>query len=231
MGILFGKSKKKEPDKKKVENKITEKDKAILELKRQRDRLQKQKIQMQSVIDRETEAARTLLKKGLKQRAVLALKKKKFQQSLYTKADAQLFNIEEMVNSIEFAEVEQKVFAALSKGNQTLQEINSQMKIEDVEKLMDDSAEAIAYQNEISEMLSGALSNEDEQQIEEEFEQLQNTQQQDQQQQEQKLASDVSALPSPAPKRVVDQANTKEEVAERKTPAKKTQPKAVVLAA
>ena len=46
------------------------------------------------------------------------------------------------------------------------------MKIEDVEKLMQDTEEAIQYQNEISELLSGALTLEDEEGIESELAQI-----------------------------------------------------------
>ena len=41
-------------------------------------------------------------------------------------------------------------------------ETNIQMSLEDVEKLMDETEEAIAYQNEISAALSGHLTVEDE---------------------------------------------------------------------
>jgi len=74
-----------------------------------------------------------------------------------------------MIGSIEFAQMEQKIFEGLKQGNQVLQEINSQMSIEEVENLMLDTEEAIAYQNEISEILSGKLTNEDEDAIEEEY--------------------------------------------------------------
>ncbi len=53
--------------------------------------------------------------------ALLALKKKKYQQTLLDKTDQQLFNIEELVSSIEFASVQQKVFDALKAGTTVLQ--------------------------------------------------------------------------------------------------------------
>lgn len=40
-----------------------------------------------------------------------------------------------------------EVFDALKEGNETLKEINSQISIDDVEKLMDETSEAVAYQN------------------------------------------------------------------------------------
>lgn len=79
--------------------------------------------------------------------ALLALKKRNYQTGLLQKTDDQLFTLEQLVQSIEFAQVEAQVFAGLKTGNQILKELQEEIKIEDVEKLMDDTAEAIAYQN------------------------------------------------------------------------------------
>lgn len=48
--------------------------------------------------------------------------------------------------AIEFAVVEQAVFAGLRQGNQVLAELQREMSLDDVEKLMADTAEAVAYQ-------------------------------------------------------------------------------------
>jgi len=121
---------------------------------------------------RETDVARTLLRNGQKKRAILALQKKKYQITLIDKADGQLVNIDQMINSLEYAVVQQQVLAALKTGNDTLQLINSQMSIEDVEKLMQDSAEAVAHQDKISEMLTGQLTDLDEEAIEKELQEI-----------------------------------------------------------
>ena len=54
--------------------------------------------------------------------------------------------MEQLVQSIEFAQVESQVFSGLKAGNKILQELQAEIKIEDVERLMEDTAEAIAYQ-------------------------------------------------------------------------------------
>jgi len=151
MGIFSSKKKAPNP------RAITEKDTAILELKRQRIRLVEYKKQAVGVIERETVNAKKLLARGDKKRALLTLKKKKYQQTLIDKTDGQLFNLEELVNSIEFASVQAKVFEALKSGNTVLQKINDSMKIEDVEKLMQESAEAVEHQNKVNELLGHEL--------------------------------------------------------------------------
>jgi charged multivesicular body protein 6 len=48
--------------------------------------------------------------------------------------------------SIEFALVEKDVIFGLQQGNAVLREINKEMSFELVEKLMDDTTDAIAYE-------------------------------------------------------------------------------------
>lgn len=50
------------------------------------------------------------------------------------------------VTNIEFAQIESSVLHGLAQGNAVLKEIHKEMTIESVEKLMDETAEAQAYQ-------------------------------------------------------------------------------------
>jgi charged multivesicular body protein 6 len=103
--------------------------------------------------------------------ALLALKKRNYQNSLLEKTHDQLWNLEQLVQSIEFAQVESRVFSGLKAGNEILKELQAEIKIEDVEQLMEDTAEAVAYQQvkheyyllyftyflkEVSQLLAGA---------------------------------------------------------------------------
>ena len=78
--------------------------------------------------------------------ALLALKKRNYHNSLLEKTHDQLWNLEQLVQSIEFAQVESRVFSGLKAGNEILKELQAEIKIEDVEQLMEDTAEAVAYQ-------------------------------------------------------------------------------------
>ncbi len=116
--------------------------------------------------------AKRLMAEGKRDRAKLALQKKKFQENLIAQTEAKILNIEELLNSVEYAKVQQEVFNALKEGNNALQKINSQMSIEEVERLMDESAEAIAYQEEISRLLGSELTEEDNDAVLEELEKI-----------------------------------------------------------
>lgn len=60
----------------------------------------------------------------------------------------------------------------LRQGNQALKEIHREMSLESVEKLMEETADGIAYQREISNMLAGRMSNEEEDEAEDELAQM-----------------------------------------------------------
>ncbi|KAI8492686.1 Charged multivesicular body protein 6 [Branchiostoma belcheri] len=143
MGSLFGKHKKKE------ESRITEQDKAVLQLKQQRDKLKQYQKKIQANLDREREVAKRLLKDGKKDKAKLLLKKKRYQENMLQKTDNQIDQVEKMVDDLEFASIEMKI-----------------LSLENVEKILDETQEAVEYQREIDDLLAGGiLTDEDEEAV------------------------------------------------------------------
>jgi charged multivesicular body protein 6 len=136
-----------------------------------------------------------MLAKGDKKRALLALRRKKYQESLLAKTDAQLEQLEKLTSSVEFALIQKDVVFGLQQGTKVLAEIHREMGgIEHVEKLMGETADAIAYQRvrcarllhraakrpgkptdkkydvqEVSELLGGKISVQDEEEVEDEL--------------------------------------------------------------
>lgn len=153
-------------------SKVTNEDKAILDLKIQRDKIQQYQKRILVVLEREHEVARECLANGDKRRALLALRKRKYQEQLLTKTDKQLETLEELTQNIEFALVQKDVMYGLQQGNEVLKTINKEMSLDKVERIMDESAEAVAYQNEVSEMLAGQITNSEEAEVQEELEAL-----------------------------------------------------------
>ncbi len=118
-----------------------------MDLKNQRDRLHQYQRKITVLTARETDVARQMLAKGDKQRALLALRRKKYQESLLAKTDAQLEQLEKLTSSVEFAQIQKSVVFGLQQGTKVLREIHEEMGgIEKVEKLMGETADAIAYQ-------------------------------------------------------------------------------------
>ncbi|RDA86442.1 hypothetical protein CP532_3611 [Ophiocordyceps camponoti-leonardi (nom. inval.)] len=155
-------------------SKVTAQDKAILDLKSQRDKLHQYQRRITLLTDKETDVARKLLARGDKKGALLALRRKKYQESLLSKTDAQLEQLEKLTANVEFARIQKDVVFGLQQGTKVLKEIHAEMGgIEHVEKLMGETADAIAYQQEVSDMLGGRISNQDEQEVEDELAALQ----------------------------------------------------------
>lgn len=151
-------------------SRVTAQDKAILDLKTQRDKLHQYQRRIVVLTDKETQIARQMLAAGDKKRALLALRRKKYQESLLAKTDTQLEQLQQLTSSVEFALIQKDVVFGLQQGTRVLKEIHAEMGgIEHVEKLMGETADAVAYQKEISEMLGGRISNQDEEEVEDEL--------------------------------------------------------------
>lgn len=153
MGNIFGKKKR---------TRVTEQDRAVLQLKQQRDKLKQYQKKITLQLEKERQLAKQLLKDGKKEKAILLLKKKRFQEQLLDKTENQTSNLERMVQDIEFAQIEIKVIEGLKVGNDCLKKMHEVMSIEEVERIMDDTQEAIEYQRQIDDILAGSLTQEDE---------------------------------------------------------------------
>ncbi|XP_030591837.1 charged multivesicular body protein 6-like [Archocentrus centrarchus] len=154
MGNVFGR--KSRP------SRVTEQDKAILQLKQQRDKLKQYQKRITLQLEKERLLAKQLLQDGKKEKALLLLKKKRYQDQLLDKTENQISNLEHMVQDIEFMQIEMKVIEGLKVGNDCLKSMHELMSIEDVEKILDETQESIEYQRQIDEMLAGVLTQEDE---------------------------------------------------------------------
>ncbi|XP_056431778.1 charged multivesicular body protein 6-like [Gadus chalcogrammus] len=157
MGNVFGR--KSHP------SRITEQDRAILQLKQQRDKLKQYQRRITLQLEKERLLAKQLLKDGRKEKALVLLKKKRYQDQLLEKTDNQISNLERMVQDIEFTQIELKVIEGLKVGNDCLKSMHEVMSIEDVERIMDETQEAIEYQRQIDELLAGTLTQEDEESV------------------------------------------------------------------
>mmetsp|Transcript_9503 Transcript_9503/g.11825 ORF Transcript_9503/g.11825 Transcript_9503/m.11825 type:complete len:231 (-) Transcript_9503:119-811(-) len=169
MGGLFSKDKhrpghelggKKAP-KTPVDNMST-KDQAVLKLKVTRDRLEKAKKKSETERDLYIQKAKALMKEGKKDQAKLALRTKRYKEKHLENLDNQLFKLVQMVNNVEWAESQLEVIDGLKSGTEALKQLNELMPVEEVERIMDENAEALAEQEEISNLLSEGLNEQDE---------------------------------------------------------------------
>ncbi|XP_034645487.1 charged multivesicular body protein 6 [Trachemys scripta elegans] len=160
MGNLFGRKRR---------SRVTEQDKAVLQLKQQRDKLKQYQKRITLNLERERSVARQLLRDGKKEKAKLLLKKKRYQEQLLDKTENQISNLERMVQDIEFTQIEMKVIEGLKIGNECLNKMHEVMSVEEVERIIDETQDAVEYQKQIDEMLAGSFTEEDEDAILEEL--------------------------------------------------------------
>ncbi|GBP88775.1 Charged multivesicular body protein 6 [Eumeta japonica] len=165
MGALFGKHKK-------SVSRITEQDKAVLQLKQQRDKLKQYQRKIEINLERDRQLAKKLLMEGKRDRAKLLLRKKRYQEQLLQNTDAQLDNLEKLTHDIEFAQIEIQVLDGLKTGNVALKKVHEILNIDEIEKIMDETREGIEKQKEIDELISGQLTEEDEEAVEAELEEI-----------------------------------------------------------
>ena len=151
---------------------VSQQDQAVLDLKRQRDKLQKVQKKLAAQMEKERERAKELLRDGKRDKAKLLLQKKKYTESLLEKTDGQLSNLEQMVGNVVFAQIELEVVEGLKKGNEALNTLHKIMSLEDVETLMANTQDAVDYQREIDELLGTQLTQDDEESLLRELDQI-----------------------------------------------------------
>jgi hypothetical protein len=115
-------------------------------MKVQRDKLQQYQKKISVIASRETEIARECLRHGDKKKALVALRRKKYQESLLANTDGQLERLEVLVNDVEFAKVQKDVLYGLQQGTTVLKMMQKEMGgVEGVEQLLGEAEEARAY--------------------------------------------------------------------------------------
>ncbi|KAM9457511.1 charged multivesicular body protein 6-like isoform 3-T3 [Clarias gariepinus] len=135
------------------------------QLKQQRDKLKQYQRKLTVQLEKERLLAKQLLKDGRKERALLLLKKKRYQDQLLDKTETQISNLERVVQDLEFAQIEVKVLEGLKIGNDCLKKMHEALSIEEIERIMEETQDAVEYQKQIDEMLAGSLSQEDEEAV------------------------------------------------------------------
>lgn len=139
------------------QSKLTEKDKAVLDLKNARDKLKKFQKKLETESDQLTEKARELLRMQYKDRALLVLKLKKYKKERIDSIESQLFTVQEQIDTLDWAVINVQVLQAMRNGTDELTRLNNLMSMDKIDALMDETKEAFDTQNEISAAIIGLV--------------------------------------------------------------------------
>ncbi|XP_072394914.1 charged multivesicular body protein 6-A-like [Diabrotica undecimpunctata] len=153
------------PCSKRKNTQITDQDRTILKLKQKRDMLHKYQRMIKASLVHQNEI-KQLIVQGNTEKLRILIKKKVFKEQLINKIDGLIYNIEQMVNDIEYARIEAEVMDSLVAANEILTSINEVFDINTIENILNETKQGIQTQNEINKYISRHLIEEDEEAIE-----------------------------------------------------------------
>lgn len=153
MGNLFGVRRQKPL--------ITAQDKAILQLKQQRDKIKIYQKQTETKIAESKGLAIKLFRDGKQERALVLFRRQKFMENIIDRTEKQLETLEQLVADIEYSQVEVSVVEGLKVGSEALKQLNALMNIDDIQQMMEDTEEAAEKQKQITDLLKTERFDED----------------------------------------------------------------------
>ena len=154
---------------------ISATDRATLDLKNARDKLQRYKMKLEQDDSRIVARAKKAKVEGKTKAALNLLKVRKMKTREVESVEQQLLNVLQMVQTINSKQNEVQVLKAMKEGKDTLQKMHEETTVEDVLTLMDDIQEQNELENEINDILQNSphsLSIEDEEAVGAELEAL-----------------------------------------------------------
>ena len=151
---------------------ISSTDRAVLDLKNARDRLQRYRKKLELDDARLVAQARKARDAGKTKQAIGILRLRKYKEAQATNCENQLLNVLQMVETIDSKQNESQVLSALAAGKDTLKKMHEERTVDDVLDLMDAVREEIEVEQEINTILEGVptLSPEDEEAVAAELE-------------------------------------------------------------
>lgn len=153
-------------------SRVNENDRVIAEVKLTRDKVKNYLKKLETSISACQACVKECIRNKQKDKAMLALRKQKYLEKNLENGRGQLLNLEGQILSIENAQIQKNVYEALKEGNEYLKNLNKELTVEDVNKLMEDTAEAIEYQQEVGRILAQQGIQEDDTDLLEQLDQL-----------------------------------------------------------
>lgn len=102
-------------------------------------------VQQELLATRAQDTAAQLLRAKHKDRALLALRKRKLHETQIAHIGNCVLRIDEQLVSLETSTQQVELVSVLKTANAAMKQIQSQVRVEDVERLMDDTAESAQY--------------------------------------------------------------------------------------
>ena len=134
---------------------VTDKDRAVLELKLVAGDIKKYQKGLGVSCDELMQRAKALVSasKSNESRALGLLRLRKYKMDQSVRLDAQLANVLRMIDEMEFAEINKEVFINLKAGTRALKAMNEALPLEEVERIMSECDDAVEAERQIADAL------------------------------------------------------------------------------
>ena len=146
-------------------SRVNENDKVIAELKLTRDKVKNYLKNLEHNISTIQSCVKECIRNKQKDKAMLALRKQKYLQKTLEQGRNQLLNLESQILSVENALIQKDVYEAMKQGNEFLKNMNKALTVEDVATLMEETEDAIEYQQEVGRILAQQGIQEDDEEL------------------------------------------------------------------
>ena len=150
-------------------NEVNDKDRAILDLKRARDKLRRFRVKLEADSSALEDRAKALIREKKNDKAMFVLKLKKFKRKEAENVEGQLSKVLERIGTINWEEQNAAVVQALQCGTQALNKMHEELPLEQVESILEDNATALERQASITEVLTHGLDAQDSDELNKEY--------------------------------------------------------------
>ena len=148
---------------------INDKDRAMLDLKRARDKLRRFRVKLEMDSGALEQRAKDLIREKKTDKVMFVLKLKKFKMKEVENVEGQLSKVLEMIQTINWEEQNAAVIKALQSGTNALNKMHEELPLEQVESILEDNAMAVERQDSINVVLSEGLDAVDNSEVDEEY--------------------------------------------------------------
>ena len=122
---------------------VTDKDRAILNLKNARDKLRRYRVKLSKESIILENQARKLIAMKMQTRALVVLKLKRYKQKELDSLELKLLNIFTMIEDLEMAALDASILNAIEAGTRELNRIHEERTLDEVQDLLEETQDAI----------------------------------------------------------------------------------------
>jgi hypothetical protein len=144
--------------KKQQQQQVNEIDKAVLDLKNARDRLQRYQQQLERDSEQLVRRATLAKQQGQPKTALQLLKIRRFKEREVESVQQQLLNVLQMVQTVDSQQHSAAILQALKAGKDALHQLHQEQSVDDILKLMDDLQEEQEVEDQVNDILREGVS-------------------------------------------------------------------------